>query len=80
MKIQALQCKLCGDTIYSRARHDFRPCSCDNCFVDGGFDYFRAGAKNLKEIEAVEIEVDANGQDLAQDYFSNTNKYGLIKP
>ena len=41
MKVQAIVCPKCGDTLFSRARHDFRYCSCGEVAVDGGFDYVR---------------------------------------
>lgn len=39
----AAQCRLCGETIESTHRHDFRSCSCNAIFIDGGFDYLRRG-------------------------------------
>lgn len=36
-------CLLCGDVIQSLYRHDFKRCSCENIFIDGGEDYFRFG-------------------------------------
>ena len=39
MKIYAYECGICGDKIFSRARHDYRSCSCKSIAVDGGFDY-----------------------------------------
>lgn len=36
-----VRCKLCGDVIESRSRHDFRMCSCGKTGVDGGLDYTR---------------------------------------
>ncbi len=36
IKVAAIKCNMCGDTIYSCAPHDFRWCSCHNCYVDGG--------------------------------------------
>lgn len=43
MKIikNAIRCNLCGDTIVSTHRHDYVPCSCGACAVDGGHDYLR---------------------------------------
>lgn len=41
---------ICGDIIESKTVHDFVYCSCKSCFVDGGRDYVRFGAKDLKEI------------------------------
>lgn len=48
-----LRCKLCGDVIESKHRHDFVWCSCQSCFVDGGDDYFRFGGvkENFEVIE-----------------------------
>ena len=34
-------CGLCGETIYSGHRHDFKYCKCGNVAVDGGLDYIR---------------------------------------
>ena len=38
------KCKLCGDVIQSRHRHDFVRCKCGEIFTDGGEDYVRRGA------------------------------------
>ena len=37
----AVKCNLCGETIESLHRHDFKFCKCGNIAVDGGFDYIR---------------------------------------
>ena len=37
------RCKICGDIIESKHRHDFVECKCGACFVDGGHDYIRRG-------------------------------------
>jgi hypothetical protein len=77
MKVFAVVCKICGDTIFSRARHDFRKCSCGKTFVDGGFDYIRYGGE--AEEKFVELEIDASRRDLYQDWGNCIDKYGLIK-
>ena len=38
-----IKCKICGDIIESKYRHDFVRCSCGACFTDGGHDYLRRG-------------------------------------
>jgi len=54
IKIYAIQCLQCKEIIYSLYRHDFQLCKCDNqCLVDGGFDYCKMGAKNLKKIKHI---------------------------
>ena len=36
-----LECKNCGDIIYSAYRHDFKYCKCGSVAVDGGMSYIR---------------------------------------
>ena len=75
MKVHACKCPICKDVVYSRARHDFRSCSCGNMFVDGGFDYFRCAYD--KGVGApFEIEVDATEQELFDDWNIGADKYG----
>ena len=38
------KCKLCGDIIESKYRHDFVRCKCGEIFTDGGDEYCRRGA------------------------------------
>lgn len=75
MKLPGLKCTVCGDTIYSRVRHDFHWCSCRGCFVDGGQDYFRYGGENF---ETTEVDVDVSMWCLYDDWNTGKNKYGRI--
>lgn len=43
MRVAALKCPICETVIWSRARHDFRNCTCKKCFIDGGRAYTRTG-------------------------------------
>ena len=80
MKISAVICKACGDTIFSRAHHDFHYCSCGKTFVDGGFDYIRYGFDpSIGRPDWVEIEVEATETELCQDWNYRTDKFGTIK-
>ncbi len=79
MKIKALKCLICDSIIYSRARHDFRSCECENLFVDGGFAYQRAGAKDPEKMASVEIEVNATTEELYDDWNMVYDKFGLVK-
>lgn len=45
MRVAAVRCLKCNDTIWSRATHDWRPCKCGECFIDGGRSYTRIGFK-----------------------------------
>lgn len=48
----AIKCLACNKTIESKDRHDYRTCGCPNqAMVDGGHDYLRRGAVDLKLIE-----------------------------
>lgn len=44
------ECRLCGDVIESKSRHDFVSCKCGEIFTDGGLDYVRRGATDLANI------------------------------
>jgi len=59
IEVNAITCPRCEDTIYSRAHHDFRSCSCGDTFVDGGFDCISIGGKNLGTLVSKKIEVNA---------------------
>ncbi len=55
-----LKCKLCGDVIESKYRHDFVECKCGKVFVDGGLDYMRWGGdrdqiEDLSEWEDIDV-------------------------
>lgn len=51
------KCKLCGDIIESKFRHDFVSCKCGEMFVDGGKTYLRGGAKDFRNfIDLSEIK------------------------
>ena len=44
--VVAIECPVCADIVWSRHVHDFRPCRCNYCFIDGGRDYSRIGWGN----------------------------------
>ena len=58
------KCKLCGDIIESEYRHDFVPCKCGEIFVDGGHDYIRCGANDLRNIIDMSEVVDEDTREL----------------
>lgn len=80
MKIKAIQCPTCGDIIFSRATHDFRSCSCNEIYIDGGFSYVRVGYHNLDQPpENIEIDLDVTKKELYDDYNKGIDKFGIIK-
>jgi tRNA(Ile2) C34 agmatinyltransferase TiaS len=48
--INKAQCKLCGDIIESKSRHDYVRCGCGEIAVDGGKSYIKRSAKDLSNI------------------------------
>jgi hypothetical protein len=79
MKIHAIYCNHCKNTIYSRARHDMRSCTCKTVAVDGGFDYSKISFKEDGDFQRITIEVDTTKDQLFEDWNTNVNKFGLIK-
>jgi len=49
IRINAIQCKKCKETIQSEHRHDFKTCKCGSVSVDGGSWYCRR-VGNLDDI------------------------------
>ena len=79
MKVFAVKCPQCGDIIYSRATHDFHYCSCNNVFIDGGFEYSRIGAKDLDSLTQLEIDINTTKNELYKDWSKSIDKFGIIK-
>jgi len=81
-EVKGLQCPRCKDIIYSRANHDFRRCSCNGIFVDGGqHDYsHRAGAEVdlIGAVVSVTLTVDATPAELFEDWNKGIDKFGCI--
>ncbi len=50
-----IQCKHCGDIIESTSTHDFKYCSCQTVFVDGGHEYLRRGFLTSPEDDYEEL-------------------------
>lgn len=70
-----IRCKVCGDVIESKSRHDFQVCRCwggadggahGGVAVDGGLDYSRwvGRLEDIEDLSEYE-EVDDGGQDVA---------------
>ena len=79
LKVNAIECPKCHETLYSRARHDYRTCSCGEVAIDGGFDYIRVSFKKQEPVEK-EVWVLVSIKELYQDWNSKADKYGVIKP
>ena len=78
MKIYGVKCKICGDIIYSRARHDFHYCSCGNVFVDGGQHNHMRFGWTQKKISVITVDVGVSYKKLYNDWNKGIDKYGWI--
>lgn len=75
----AYKCHTCQDVVYSRARHDYRSCSCTRIAVDGGFDYTKFSWYDEIPQNVEPFDVDATKIELYDDWNYRTDRYGLIK-
>ena len=75
MKVSAIQCNDCRDIIYSRARHDFRWCTCKNCAIDGGLDYLRVIGDGYKMKTLV---IESTKEELYNDWNNSKDLFGLV--
>lgn len=80
--VKAIKCLKCNDIIYSRARYDYKRCSCKRTIIDGGLHWIRTSGEYEKDndnnIKFYKIEIDATEVDLYYDWFHNKNQYGTI--
>mgnify|MGYP003661971083 CR=1 FL=1 len=85
MKVSAVRCNHCRQTVYSRARHDFRTCKCfhneagsTGVAVDGGRDYFKLLYGDAGSYEVLELDIRATDEVLYDDWNKGFNNYGIL--
>ena len=85
MKVNAVKCNNCRQTVYSRSRHDFRTCSCfrnevgsTGIAVDGGRDYFKFLHGDAATYEVVELDIRATDEVLYDDWNKGFDNYGVL--
>jgi hypothetical protein len=78
--IKAVECKNCGDTVYSRADEDFRKCSCGSIEVTGGYTHFKHFAIPGAKYEVKKININISLDRLYDDWYDMEDNFGLIKP
>ena len=69
MFIDAVECLRCGDTMYSRSKHDMRACYCGDVHIT---------AVSEKRSKKTRIKVDVTESQLYDDWNNRVDKYGLI--
>lgn len=78
-KVTAFKCPKCGETVFSRVRHDFRSCSCGTITIDGGFDYTRVlYSPDIEPPKPFPLEVEQTHDELYADWNLRKDKFGVI--
>jgi hypothetical protein len=77
-----IKCNKCGDTPFSRNRHDFRYCKCGAVAVDGGQEYLRRVGE-IEDWEEISIHMPRKTVDLCVKYAfkaeeQNSNLLGIV--
>ena len=62
IKVNKVKCKICGDIIESKFRHDFKTCKCGKVSVDGGLDCIRRCAPSKGAFEELSEYEEDNGE------------------
>lgn len=75
--VDAAECLLCGDILFSRCRHDMRSCSCENTTVDGGLTMFKF-AWQVRKPKTYKLSIIQNKHELYDDWNTSTNRFGLV--
>ena len=78
MLINAVECKECGDIVYSRTEDDLRKCSCGRVEVTGGHAFFKHYAVPQTEYEVKKINLKVTLEQLYEDWDIMGEKFGLI--
>ena len=78
MKIKAIQCGSCRDTVYSRTENDYRECACGGVGTFGGQAYTKYSMRDDHPHEKIIINLDITGGQLYNDWKEETDFYGVI--
>ena len=76
MKLTAIKCPQCGDTLYARCDEDIRQCSCKSSGIDKRRIVWQP---EIARPQLVDIELDTTRDVLYDDWNEDKNEYGLIK-
>lgn len=76
LKVNKIRCKHCGDIIESKHVHDYVMCSCERVAVDGGLEYARRCAMDIKH----DFEELSEWEDVDEDeeYYEVDDSYDSL--
>lgn len=77
MIVKAIECPVCGDKIYSRCEGDSQSCICGFATISGGPEE-PAVSPLLQDTPFIDLDVQANPDDLYWDWNLNIGNYGII--
>ena len=80
MFVNAVECKECNTTVYSRTEDDVRKCSCGRVTISGGLKFFAYDVvqDTQHNIKKVDIGV-VTPTMLYEDWYHTDDQFGLIK-
>lgn len=64
------KCKKCEDVIESKFKNDFVKCSCDEIWIDGGQEYYRAGANDYSNF----LRIDEDDKEVPVRFIDDPTK------
>ena len=81
MIVNAIQCKACGDIVFSRCVHDMRFCGCGNVAADGGREYWRyLECGKGHDLCKLQIPEAISEHELWLDFERCWDEYGILSP
>ena len=78
MFVNAVECKECGTTVYSRTHDDVRNCNCGRVTVMGGQTHFKYDVCADLQHEVKKINIHTTAEELYYDWELMEDKFGLI--
>lgn len=81
MFVNAVECKECNTTVYSRTEDDVRKCLCGRVTLSGGLKYFTYDVLPNTQFKAKKIDIGGvTPKMLYEDWHYMQDQFGLIRP
>ena len=80
MFVNAVECKECNTTVYSRTDDDVRKCSCGRVTISGGLKFFTYDILPNTQHNIKKVNIGAVTPNiLYEDWYHMVDQFGLIK-